>query len=305
MQIFRSNGKLLITGEYLILKGALSLAVPVNYGQSLELLPAHGSACFDWHTYQNDCPIFRCDFDPDDLSIIDTNSESMAQYLRNILINASQLTRINEPFKNVKIITRLNFNIKWGLGSSSSLISNIAGWLGIEPFDLFFKVSEGSGYDVACARSQNPIVYKIKKGRPWFRQVHFSPPFQDKIFFIYLGKKQDSAKSVRSFISNSRKYSSEIKRVSQISEEILKVRDLNQFESLLSEHEELIAHIIKETPVKSLNFPDFPGEIKSLGAWGGDFILATCRKGEKAVDDYFRKKKLETIFTFKEMVKCE
>ena len=32
----RGNGKLLITGEYLVLDGALALALPVSLGQSLE-----------------------------------------------------------------------------------------------------------------------------------------------------------------------------------------------------------------------------------------------------------------------------
>ena len=32
---YYSNGKLLLTGEYLVLDGALSLAVPTQFGQSL------------------------------------------------------------------------------------------------------------------------------------------------------------------------------------------------------------------------------------------------------------------------------
>ena len=32
----RGNGKLLITGEYLVLDGALALALPVSFGQKLE-----------------------------------------------------------------------------------------------------------------------------------------------------------------------------------------------------------------------------------------------------------------------------
>ncbi|HUH45900.1 MAG TPA: hypothetical protein VLZ54_02000, partial [Arenibacter sp.] len=36
---FYSNGKLLITGEYLVLDGALSLAIPTLYGQSLTIRP--------------------------------------------------------------------------------------------------------------------------------------------------------------------------------------------------------------------------------------------------------------------------
>ena len=35
MKSFYSNGKLLLTGEYAVLDGAKSLAIPVKYGQSL------------------------------------------------------------------------------------------------------------------------------------------------------------------------------------------------------------------------------------------------------------------------------
>ena len=34
---FYSNGKLLMTGEYFVLNGALSLALPTVYGQYLEI----------------------------------------------------------------------------------------------------------------------------------------------------------------------------------------------------------------------------------------------------------------------------
>ncbi|MDR9399409.1 MAG: GHMP kinase, partial [Salibacter sp.] len=34
---FRANGKLLISGEYLVLDGAKALAVPSRYGQSLDV----------------------------------------------------------------------------------------------------------------------------------------------------------------------------------------------------------------------------------------------------------------------------
>ena len=35
MKEYFSNGKLLISGEYVVLDGAISLAVPTKYGQSL------------------------------------------------------------------------------------------------------------------------------------------------------------------------------------------------------------------------------------------------------------------------------
>ena len=39
MNRFYSNGKLLVTGEYLVLDGALSLAVPTQFGQTLKAEP--------------------------------------------------------------------------------------------------------------------------------------------------------------------------------------------------------------------------------------------------------------------------
>ena len=33
----KSNGKFLLTGEYLVLKGATSLALPLKFGQSMEV----------------------------------------------------------------------------------------------------------------------------------------------------------------------------------------------------------------------------------------------------------------------------
>ena len=35
--VFKSNGKFLLTGEYLVLKGATALALPLKKGQSLDV----------------------------------------------------------------------------------------------------------------------------------------------------------------------------------------------------------------------------------------------------------------------------
>ena len=37
MNTFYSNGKLLLTGEYLVLEGATALAVPTKFGQDLSV----------------------------------------------------------------------------------------------------------------------------------------------------------------------------------------------------------------------------------------------------------------------------
>ncbi len=77
-------------------------------------------------------------------------------------------------------------------------------------------------------------------------------------------------------------------------------KTLSEFTSLMFLHEELISTIIEMPTVKKQLFPDYPGLIKSLGAWGGDFVLVT---GEEPDQAYFRKKGYATIIPFNKMMK--
>ena len=56
-ETYYSNGKLLITGEYLVLNGAKSLAVPTKFGQDLEITPALGKKII-WKSYDADGSIW-------------------------------------------------------------------------------------------------------------------------------------------------------------------------------------------------------------------------------------------------------
>ena len=76
-------------------------------------------------------------------------------------------------------------------------------------------------------------------------------------------------------------------------------KNISEFEDLIKEHENIIASIIELPKVKDLLFSDYFGEIKSLGAWGGDFILAT---GTSETPSYFKKKGYQTILSYSEMV---
>jgi hypothetical protein len=77
------------------------------------------------------------------------------------------------------------------------------------------------------------------------------------------------------------------------------VKSITDFNKLIIEHEQIISSIIKLKPVKDKLFPDYFGEIKSLGAWGGDFVLAT---GNSSTPAYFKNKVFETILTYSEMI---
>jgi hypothetical protein len=48
-------------------------------------------------------------------------------------------------------------------------------------------------------------------------------------------------------------------------------------------------------------FGDFNGGVKSLGAWGGDFILAASPDQDTQVKDYFETKGFQPVFSLKEI----
>jgi len=75
--------------------------------------------------------------------------------------------------------------------------------------------------------------------------------------------------------------------------------DFDEFERLLSIHEKIISNLLNCSTIQEDRFKDFTGVVKSLGGWGGDFVLAT---GNKDSLKYFKEKGFETILPYKEMI---
>jgi hypothetical protein len=93
-----------------------------------------------------------------------------------------------------------------------------------------------------------------------------------------------------------------IQRISNISKELTAANTIEQFEQLLNEHEQIIADILQIQPVKKQLFGDYPFTVKSLGAWGGDFALFTCRNPEKAIT-YFQQKAMQPVMWLPEVIR--
>lgn len=238
-----------------------------------------------------------------DFSAIKTSDEEIAKKLKKILRSA---VRDNSEFLSTwsgfKVETQLEFPLDWGLGSSSTLISNVAQWAEINPFHLYFSVFNGSGYDVACAEADQPIQYQLGEDQLHFHEIDFDPSFSKKLFFVHQGKKQDSESAVK---IHGRKFRSEkeaIEKISAISEAIVNVTSFSKFVALLEEHEAIISNIIGIPTLKKAQFPNFKGCVKSLGAWGGDFFLAASDEGTEYVQSYFKSKGLETIIKYDDMI---
>jgi hypothetical protein len=203
------------------------------------------------------------------------------------------------------------------------LIANLARWANIDPYELLKLTFGGSGYDIACATAEGPIYYQLiekesdcldcfvprndaKRPSELIRKiepVYFQPSFVEHLFFVYQGQKQNSSKEVKAFLekTNPIDLQKDIEAVSEISRAAPKCETLDDFGLLMQCHERIIARCIGQEPVQK-RFPDFEGVLKSLGAWGGDFILAATNWDSIQVKAYFKEKGLNVVFDYKEMV---
>ncbi|MGJ8736263.1 GYDIA family GHMP kinase [Zobellia laminariae] len=299
---FYSNGKLLLTGEYAILDGATGLAVPTKYGQSLKIT-TNQTGKLDWKSLDNEGTTwFKTTLDINNIleAQKETSEESVNGVLCNVLREAKKLNpKFLSGTEGYKVETQLDFPRDWGLGSSSTFINNIAQWAEVDAFQLLWNAFSGSGYDIACAQNDSSILYQLKDKIPTVTPITFNPKYKESLFFIHLDKKQNSREGIAQY----RKMDFDVHRltesITRLTLEISKSEDLATFETLMDRHEILLAQILQTKTIKQQLFPDYPGIIKSLGAWGGDFVLAT---GNKHTPDYFAKKGYNTIIPYLEMV---
>ena len=179
------------------------------------------------------------------------------------------------------------------------MINNISKLSGVDPYELNDKFFNGSGYDIACAESNSSLLYRLYDDKKEIKKIHFNPSFKDKLYFVYLNKKQNSLDEIIDF---KEKVNSKIgiSEISEITKRIILCKDQSEFNSLIREHENIISKLISKEKIKDKLFNDFNGEIKSLGAWGGDFILASAL--DKNPTDYFKSKGFNTFLNYNELI---
>nr|WP_321231998.1 GYDIA family GHMP kinase [uncultured Psychroserpens sp.] len=314
MKRFYSHGKLLFTGEYVVLDGAVSLAVPTLYGQFLDIEQGDEGKLKWMSLDENDLVWFETEFEIQNGGILNPvqNDDPISERLLQILKAAKQL---NPEFLNdnegYSITTALGFPKNWGLGTSSTLINNIASWAEVNPYRLLKMTFGGSGYDIACATANNGITYQLNTenneilnqvqddSKPSIRSVDFNPSFKNHLYFVHLNQKQNSRDGIAQYRTNSSDLSESISRISEITNSMIVCDTLDGFQQLMNAHELIISNIIKQIPVKERLFNDFNGSIKSLGAWGGDFILVASKTNPST---YFKNKGYDTVLPYSEMI---
>lgn len=300
MQDFYSNGKLLISGEYVVLDGAKALALPTKFGQSLTITPIDEPKLI-WKSYNSDKSLwFEGTFDIENGKLKPNQNNETSDRIVQIIQEAQTL---NPDFlssnQGYHISTGLTFPTNWGLGTSSTLINNMANWAEVNAYQLLKNTFGGSGYDIACAQNNLPITYQRTQGGLEVNTIDFNPEFKDHIYFVYLNEKQNSREGIATYNSNKSNIDPVISEINEITAKLIDCHSFSKFEALLTQHENIISRVIKQHPVKERLFPDFNGAVKSLGAWGGDFVLITSEKDPTA---YFNDKGYQTMLPYRDMI---
>lgn len=302
---YYANGKLLISGEYLVLSGAEALAVPLKKGQWLEagIISGEEAPCLKWQARVLDKEWFSATILLQDMEIVQTSDPVIASRLVKIFGEIIEMNNgLFESGKSYSFSTLSTFDHIWGMGSSSALIANLARWAMIDPFDLFYRLNRGSGYDVAAALAEGPIVFSKTNHRATIIPVRFLPAFHQHIWFVYRGRKQDTERSLYEFSTLPEPTRQQIQMINYFTGELLHTRHLKQFMQIMSEHESFISHLLGKKTVKEEYFSDFNGEIKSLGAWGGDMMMAVSLLPGDYIRTYFQTKDIQTVFDFHSLV---
>lgn len=273
-----------------MLKGALALAIPTRFGQHLTYYKGDGPF-LEWRSYDRNQNLWLTVIFDSQLKVISTSDQDKAAFLQNLLRKGFELS--GEDFRTGKVETFLEFDRSWGLGSSSTLTYLIADWLGADQMKLHFATQNGSGYDVACASARTALLYQ------WQKDVSIHPiklpEVYEQVYFVHLNQKQLSAPEVELFL-NTEHPPAALKRISEISMALTLVNSGEGLQQLLAEHEAILSELLQKPTVQQKLFPDFKGTVKSLGAWGGDFVMAV---GD--APSYFKLKGFQTIFRYPEI----
>jgi mevalonate kinase len=301
-QTFYSNGKLLITAEYVVLDGAIALALPTKFGQYMTVEPSVNKG-IEWSSYDADGSCWFetiLSFEQIQKKVLSEQNTSIENTLIEILHEAYIL---NPDFilnaSGYKIKTELTFSKNWGLGTSSTLINNIANWLTIDAYTLLKNSFGGSGYDLACAQNDTAILYQLVDQKPRVKVIPFEPSFSDNVYFVYLNKKQSSKAAIATYFNRLDDIQEKVPLMSELTHKIIKADSFEAFSAILQYHEIEMSLILEQQTIQESLFPDFNGVIKSLGAWGGDFIMAVCKENPK---QYFLEKGYPTLLTYSEMI---
>lgn len=283
----KANGKLLLSGEYFVLDGAQALACPTKYGQTLEIIKLDS---FSWESISHDQQVW--------LQLQNSEGKTGAEKKLIEILNAIPDFEFQNHFKMT-----MDFPRDWGLGSSSTLIALLADYFRVNPYELNDKIFQGSGYDIACAFSETPILYSNEtKYTPQIKAVQISETLKKHCYFAYLNKKQDSREGIHLYRRVMHNKSKFIQEISIITKELIEKQNLQDWLYLMGKHEEIISSALSLHRGADSVLKGLPYFSKSLGAWGGDFVLILTEDSFENVKMELSQLGIEFIFRYEDLL---
>lgn len=294
MQTFRSSGKLLLSGEYTVLQGAQAVAVPTMLGQSLRFQARPAQAELHWQAKDHRGGVWlEARFD----AALNLLEKKGPVDLLQKLLNHCFENGLPKAFYG-QVLTQLEFPQAWGLGSSSSFTHLIAQWTGKPLMPLYRSAFQGSAYDVFCAEAQAPILYRLQEEHAHFHPVNLPACFAET-YLVYLGQKKDSQHAVLDF-QNKAIRAAALQEIDRLSGALLQLKSPSALQEWMQTHEKLTGSLLQQAPIGESRFRDFAGTVKSLGAWGGDFIWVLPDEPDGM--RYFEERAYEPIKAFTALI---
>ena len=293
-QCFYAQGKVMFTGEYLVLDGAEALAFPTRLGQQLCVWHTEDRDRLDWRSRDKQGEVWvAASFTREELELPPPASErsERARLLRLLHAVVEQAPEVWPEGGGLLLETRLDFDRRWGLGSSATLTYLLASFGGLDPYELNESEFGGSGYDVACAGAaagalrywrSTPATPRVQRHAWWAQALA-------RAQLIHLGRKQNSRDGIRAYRQQAaREREQAVVAATQLTRELLQTDALSDVSEVLRRHEALVAYATRQPTIAQHRFPDYPGLVKSLGAWGGDLALVLPpSEGAEVPSDYF------------------
>jgi mevalonate kinase len=303
----RVPGKILLSGEYLVLDGAKSLGLVSRMGQSIQVEadPQSPAGTLSWTALDQDgiawlkarmvlennqwSLVGDTTYIPENQRLLQGIQASLDLVMQSQAEESTPVAFTKHPVlqslshTGLRVTTALEFPRRWGLGSSSTLVALLAGWWEVNARQLYALVQNGSGYDLEIALNAQSIVYQREPLQ--VRPVDFRIPEGSMLRLVDPGSKQISASEVTRYRNLDLHLRNQaVPRVSQISETLAKNPSIQEMLELLREHDEILEGVLGQPCLHALEGHGFPGRLKSLGAWGGDLFLAASDQPQKAIE---------------------
>jgi mevalonate kinase len=300
---FFARGKLLLTSEYVVLDGIPAVAVPTHLGQRLEVTEVLDIPILNWTARAHDSRIWlegTLERTPEGWRP-SSHGAHPAAGLDGLAVLMTAAERLRgTPLPGGSAETFLEFPNDYGWGSSSTLISLVAQWAEVDALALHFATQNGSGYDAVCALVSGPIRY-TRTGPTSAEWVSVSLAHwpRNTLYLVHLGEKQRSAEDVVRYRSLEPS-TLLLDAVGAAAERLFHAATPEEWSEAARAHEAAMGQILGRTPVAETRFANYPHAVKSLGAWGGDFVLAQVREASDLL--WFKERGFSTVLPWSDCV---